>query len=403
MRKKVLILTADAGFGHRVAANSIAAALTERYGDRCDALVINPMDDDRAPALLRRAQSDYDRIARESPDLYRLSYQASDGMVSISLLEQALITMLYSTLRDLLTAQQPDAIITTYPLYQAPLAAVFALKNHYVPLLTVITDLVTVHGVWFNDEVDLCLAPTEAVRARAIESGLPPERIEVCGLPVSPALARTVDKAALRAALGWPTDRFVALLQGSKRVTRLEPVADILNHSGLPLALALVSGGDDALLARWQTADWHLPAYVYGFVHNMAQFMQAADLIVCKAGGLIVSEALAAGLPLVIVEAIPGQETGNADLVVEGGAGEFPPDPAAALATICHWLDRDATLLAEHAGRARRLGRPQACYRVADLAWLAAQREPQRREHRLLGYVPFLRRLLNEVGAKRPD
>jgi 1,2-diacylglycerol 3-beta-galactosyltransferase len=171
-------------------------------------------------------------------------------------------------------------------------------------------------------------------------------------------------------------------------------VAQALNHSGLPLHLALVAGDNEALLAQWQHTEWHLPAHVYGYVSDMAHLMQAADFIVCKAGGLIVSEALAAGLPLLLVEAIPGQETGNAGYVVQGGAGELAPDPLDALACVCHWLEHEGALLAEKAARARQLGRPQAAYRVADLAWEAAQRGPQGREHRLLSQLPLLRELL---------
>ncbi|MCX6029845.1 MAG: glycosyltransferase [Chloroflexi bacterium] len=393
--KKILILTADAGFGHRAAANAIAAALTERYGDACRVTVVNPLEGRRAPAALRRAQSDYDRVIQEVPELYQFGYKASDGTFPVGVVEQALIALLYAALRDTLQISRPDAIVTTYPLYQAPLAAIFALDRRYVPILTVVTDLATVHGIWFSDEVDWCLVPTEIVRTRAVESGLPPERVEVTGLPVNPALAQPVDKTALRARLGWRSDRYVALFVGSKRVTRLEPVARAFNHAGMPLELALVAGGNAALAAAWSGVEWHLPAHVYGFTEQMADMIRAADFIVCKAGGLIVSEALAAGLPLLLIEAIPGQETGNAALVVEGGAGEMAGDALAALTCAFHWLDRDGALLAERAANARRLGHPNAAYRVAELAWQAAHTGTLRAEHRLLAQIPLLRELLS--------
>ena len=79
--------------------------------------------------------------------------------------------------------------MTTYPLYQAPLAAIFALDRHHTPVLTVVTDLVTVHALWFNDDVECCLVPTSDVLAKALESGLAPDRVEITGLPVNPALA----------------------------------------------------------------------------------------------------------------------------------------------------------------------------------------------------------------------
>ena len=339
--KRILILTADAGFGHRAAAEAVAQALRERHGDACTVDIVNPLEDRRAPALLRKAQGDYDRVLRAWPDLYRFGYQASDSPLPVGIAEQALIVMLYGTLRDTLRAYRPDVIVTTYPLYQAPLAAIFALDRHHTPVLTVVTDLVTVHALWFNDDVERCLVPTSDVLAKALESGLAPDRVEITGLPVNPALAQPVDRVALRQQLGWGQDRRVALFAGSKRVTRLEPVAQAFNHAGLPLELALVAGGDEALRQRWADVEWHLPAHVYGYVDNMASLMLAADFIVCKAGGLIVSEALAAGLPLLLVEAIPGQETGNADYVVRGDAGVLVDNALDALATAFHWVDAE--------------------------------------------------------------
>jgi 1,2-diacylglycerol 3-beta-galactosyltransferase len=411
MPKKILILTADAGFGHRAAANAVAAALQERYGADCAAPIVNPLQDRHASRVLRLAQDDYDRMIRRSPELYRLGYEASDSAFPVTIAEQALVAMLYVNLRDLLAAHQPDAIVTTYPLYQAPLAALFALSGRYIPLLTVVTDLVSVHGLWFNDDVDHCLVPTQAVLEKALESGLAADCVEITGLPVNPALARTVDKAALRSRLGWSADRIVALLAGSKRVTRLEPVVDVLDHSGWSLELALVAGGDKELEARWSARTAHQPTHIYGYADDMSGLMLAADLIVCKAGGLIVSEALAAGLPLLLVEAIPGQEEGNAAYVTEGGAGVLANDPLEALATLCHWLEHGGAGLAERAARARALGRPQAAYRVAELAWEAAQQGVRRREHRFGRQIPLLQQILrsrdliriSQKGGAPPD
>ena len=408
--KKILILTADAGYGHRAAANAIAQALAERQGNACSVEIVNPLEDRRAPSLLRFAQDDYDRMIRESPELYRIGYQASDGSVPVGIAEQALIAMLYSTIRDTLVQHRPDAIVTTYPLYQAPLSAIFTLTREFIPVLTVVTDLVTVHGLWFNDDVDKCLVPTAALLSKALESGLAPDRVEVTGLPVNPALAHPADRSTLRDSLSWSQDRFVALMAGSKRVTKLEPVAQALNHSGLPLELALVAGGDEALRQRWADTEWHAPAHVYGYVTDMASMMLAADFIVCKAGGLIVSEALAAGLPLLLAEAIPGQETGNADYVVQGGAGELVDNPLDALIAVFHWLDRGGAELAQRAEKARGLGNPQAAFRVADLAWEAAQQGPQRRERRWTSQLQSLRNLLSSpepgrgiTGAAQPE
>jgi len=372
--KRFLILTADAGFGHRSAANAIEAALNERHSGACQVDVVNVLDAERTPAILRDSQTDYDRIARESPDLYKLGYEASDAPVPATIFENALTVMLFGPMRETLERYRPDVIVTTYPLYQAPLAAINALSRQPVPVITVVTDLATVHRIWFNNGVDQCLVPTETVRQLAVECGVALEKVQVTGIPVNPAITRDDrEPAEVRRALGWRPELTTVLAVGSKRVGYLPDVLRALNHAALPIQIAAVAGGDDDLHQHLQSVEWHVPAHVHNFVDNMPDLMRASDVIVCKAGGLIVTESLARGLPLLLVDVIPGQEEGNAQYVVDGGAGRQVESPVDALETLFDWLNNDAALLAEAARNARKLGRPNAAYDVAECAWTLAQ------------------------------
>jgi len=398
--KHILILTADAGFGHRSAANAVAAALQETHGYECTVEVVNPLADRRVPAFLQSSQADYDKIVRDVPDLFKIGYQVSDASVPSAMVESALTVMLFEVMRDLVRRFQPAAIVTTYPLYQAPLGAVYAISRRYVPLLTVVTDLVTVHRLWFHDAADLCLVPTHKVCDLAVAHGLAPSKVHITGVPVHTALAQEKQPpAAVRADLGWQPDLTTVLAVGSKRVGHLPGVLQVLNHSGFPLQLAIVAGGDDELYGQLQHTEWHTVAHLYNFVTNVPTLMRAADWIICKAGGLIVSEALACGLPLLLVDVLPGQEAGNAEYVIEGGAGERAENPIAALEIVYHWLERDGALLAERAQNARRLGRPRAAYEVAERAWAAAERGPRTRASRSILGRPKLIELLNRHGV----
>ncbi len=378
--RRILILTADAGFGHRSAANAIEAALKQSHGDACAVQVVNALDHRRVPSFLRDSQSDYDRILKEMPELYRLGYRTSDATVPAAIFERALTVLLLPALRDIVVQHRPHAIVTTYPLYQAPLAAMNALARRAFPLLTVVTDPATVHRIWFNTSVDLCLVPTETVQLLAVEAGVPKERVEVVGIPVSPLIAADArPRAQVRRELGWREDLTTVLAVGSRRVGGLPDALRALNHSGLPIQLAVAAGGDDETFRELQSVQWHVEAHVYNFVKNMPDLMRAADCIICKAGGLIVTESLARGLPLVLIDVIPGQETGNAEYVVQGGAGALAQAPVDVLETLYDWLADGGRLLAERAENAGRLGRPRAALDIAERAWQAAQRGPAER------------------------
>ena len=62
------------------------------------------------------------------------------------------------------------------------------------------------------------------------------------------------------------------------------------------------------------------PVKVFGFVNNIHELMDAADLIISKPGGLTSCEVLAKHKPLVIVDPIPGQEQRNCEYLLEIGA-----------------------------------------------------------------------------------
>src|SRR5512138_508320 len=365
--KRILILTADYGYGHRSAAKAIAQALQETYGDDCQVEIINPMDDPRAPALLRDGVNGYDKIVRRAPDLYKFGYQVGDTRVGSGIVRNSLTLMLFNTLREIIHQKQPDVIVCPYPSYQEILTAIFDLEKSYIPVVTVVTDLATVNRLWFHPGADLCLVPTQTVYDLAIKAGLPAEKVKVVGIPVRPDLIKgNQDRAAIRRELGWREDLFTVLAIGSKRVEHLYDALHILNHSGFPLQLVIAAGGDEEFYQHCQETEWHIETHIYNFVSEMGIFMRAADSVLGKAGGLTVSESLACGLPMILVDIIPGQETGNADYVVAGNAGVLANNPMDVLEAMCHWLEKDRLHYQEQANNARQLGRPRAAYDAAE-------------------------------------
>jgi 1,2-diacylglycerol 3-beta-galactosyltransferase len=394
-QKRILILTADIGFGHRSAANAIAAALNSIYGDACRVEVQNLLDRENAPSFLRDQQSSYDTLVRDMPEVYRVRYQISDTTVPNAIVENILKVALYNVVREAVLNFQPDAIVTTHSMYPAPVNAVLSTLKSDIPFLVVVTDLVNVHRLWFNPDSDLILVPTEEAFQQGLQLGLNQEQLIVTGIPVDPAISNQACSAQeARARLGWRQDLPTLLVAGSKRIKNLMDYLHVINHSGLPVQLILVAGGDDELFRLFQENQWHSSVHLYHYVDNMAQMLKASDCVVGKAGGLIITEALAAGLPLLFVDATPGQETGNAEFVEKNGAGKLAESPTHALETLFHWLDHDGEILAAYKSRAKELGQPNAAFSIAGLAWSAAHGEPVFTQRSRSNLLPALLELL---------
>jgi 1,2-diacylglycerol 3-beta-galactosyltransferase len=403
-KKDVLIFTADVGFGHRSAANAIAAALNESYSQECSVEILNILDDERVPGFLRNSQSDYDRMVREMPEIYRLRYQISDTPVPNAIIESVFTISLFNLLQEILLAKKPAAVVTTHTMYPAPLGAVITVNKLEIPLITVVTDLVDLHRLWFNPASDLFLLPTEEAQQQALDLGLNESQVLITGVPVNPRLSKPIqDRIRLRIEHGWQPNLTTVLVVGSRRLKNLPEYMNVLNHSGLPLQLVLVTGGDDETYQIFKQTDWHVPHHLYNYVEDMPSFMHAADCVISKAGGLIITESLACGLPILFIDVTPGQETGNAEYVIKNGSGEWAKTPVEALEIMTHWLESGGKLLSEYCSRAAALGRPSSAVTVADLIWSAVETGSRKSKEDRIKLLPALLDLLNSFGLNQEE
>ncbi len=379
-KARILILTADAGFGHRSAANAVAEALKLKYEARAETIIANPLDSQKTPAFLRDSQADYDRWIKNVPELYKLGYDASDAAIPTRLLEDSLAILLHDAIKETCRQYQPDVILTTYPMYQSAVTMLYRNKKTKPPLFTVVTDLSTVHLLWFHRKVDGCLVPNHIVAELAYNSQLDNDKVIITGIPVSPEIVReTRSPEEIRTELGWQPGLTTLLAVGSNRTDKLMDALNVVNHYGVSLQLVVAAGGNEELYLDLKQMDWHIPVHLYDYVDRMPTLMKAADLIICKAGGLIVTESLASGLPMILTDVIPGQETGNAEYVESANAGIVVDTAVEILEGLNHLLRDDECLLKQYAQNARALGIPDAAFTVADILFEAGENRIKRR------------------------
>lgn len=367
-RKKILILSADAGFGHRSAALAIKFAIEELTPDNYDVKLINPLDDKKAPSFLRESQSEYDKWVHNVPELYKFGYEISDAPIPTTILETILLISLFEVMNEILEEFKPDIVITTYPLYQASLNAVRSIRKLNFPIVTIVTDISTVHQIWFHEKTDLLVVPTEIVKKDAIQAGFNADKIHVIGIPVNPAIFLLQEsKHELRQKLGWNETLITILAVGSKRVEHFKESLNIINHSGFEFQLIVVTGKDKDLYTELKQVEWHHPVQLFEFVDQMPEFMRASDLLVSKAGGLIVTEALASGLPMILIDAIPGQESGNAKFVQDSKTGIWVKNSIEFLEALSHLLINNQSELRVMQQNANDKGKPTSAIEIAKL------------------------------------
>lgn len=372
MSARILLAYSDTGGGHRSAARAIADAIAaQRAGtviDGCDVLA------EYAPWPFRRMPAWYPRAIDRGAPLWGAGFALTDTARRAAALQRLAWPVVRAGFARLARERRPDVVVSTHPLLASPLRR--ALPD--VPIVTVVTDLVSGHAWWYDACADLVVVPTTAARARAIDCGVPMDRLAVCGLPVDEgAIAVAGEKPALQRALGWATDRpTVLLVGGAEGMGPLEALATAIDGAALDCDLAIVAGRNTALLEALRARAWKGRVHAYGYVSHFTQLLRAAATIVTKAGPGTIAESCAAGCPMVLFGAIPGQETGNVEHVTQAGAGVWAPSPEAVVTALAAWLDRrDGPAALRRASRAAlRLARPHAARDIAGLVLAMASR-----------------------------
>ncbi|MEA4930707.1 MAG: hypothetical protein VB026_03945 [Anaerolineaceae bacterium] len=376
-KKRCLIITSDAGFGHRSAALSVAKALEVLYPGQVEILVTNPIQESNTPTVMKPIEKGYDRSVRFSPGLYRLSYEVSDSRLVSEVVEGALALMLQRIMADTIREFKPDVILNTNEMFNTPIGRVLQETGARTPSFTVVTDLADVHSLWFSPEPDRFFIANEWVKVKALESGVPEGKLVTSGIPVSPDFSlNQVEKQALRGSLGLDPHRLTLLFVGSNRVSNLQDYLQVLESFPTPVQAVVIAGGNDELYKKLVDSHFDFPVEVRNFEKNVPQWMMASDILVTKAGGLIVSEGLAAGLPILLIDYLPGQEEGNVRFLLSHQAGAFVQNVGEFRAMIDYWLQEDASRLSQVARASAALGHPEAAMTVARVMWDAAVSQP---------------------------
>ncbi len=358
----ILFLFSDTGGGHRSASEAIIEALHMDYGDSISTEMVDVFKE-YAPHPINHAPQWYPAIVRV-PELWGLGYHLSNGRRRVLFLNDSLWPYVRRSMRRLIAQHPSDMIVSVHPLVNTPMLR--ALRPGHSPYVTIVTDLVTTHAAWYNTNSDMTIVPTEEARKLALEARLDPDKVRVIGLPVAERCCQPPrDRHEVRAELNWPQDRTTILLVGGgDGMGPIEQTAHAIAYSGLPLNLMIVAGRNERLKKQLEDHPWPMPVQVFGFVRQMPLFMQAADVLVTKAGPGTISEALNAGLPLILYSHLPGQEEGNIRYVTTSGAGVWAPHPEIIVNTLQKWVSQpEEHLRAVEA--CRRIANPNAAHEIA--------------------------------------
>jgi processive 1,2-diacylglycerol beta-glucosyltransferase len=347
---RICLLYSPTGNGHRAAAHAIARAIHAEARDvRVDVLDVLRF----APASFR-----YDRlwslIQQHGSRVYDVLFDVADRPHPLwRIARERLNVQLLAPLAAELERLQPDWIVCTHYLPAIAVAYLRRTRRLAGCTATVITDYLA-HEAWLCPGIDRYFVATAAVaddlRARGVAG------IELTGIPIAPEM----DEAVTLPPQGG---RALFLAAGVPR--RLVCEALISIPQGVPLDI--VAGNDLGLRDELRR---QRGGAVHGFIPGLRALIDRADVVITKAGGLIVSECLARGRAMVLPWPAPGQERGNRAHAIAVGAARVcePRDTGAVLANLPVLAMGHAAARAAGRGAAARIATRLLSERARDVA-----------------------------------
>jgi processive 1,2-diacylglycerol beta-glucosyltransferase len=375
---KFLIMTAAFGSGHNQVAIALADAAVEagHAATVIDALAVG------APRVSKWMTSGFIHLLNSAPGLYRAAYTRTEVPGQLDMMKSAgiatLTKLVWGPLSVLLSRVQPDVIVCTHPFVLGVLAYLRRTGRLHTPLAGVLTDFAP-HALWLHPGVDMYyVARPEMVRTMA-EQGLDPQQVQATGIPIRPVFTSAPGRLTAARELGLDPGRpTVLVMGGGLGLGPMRAMVTAARHAALPLQILAVTGHNQRLYADLEaltglTAGTETSLHLYRYVTDVHRLMAASDLLVSKPGAVTASEALALGLPMLLMQPIPGQEERNAAVLVASGAAIAVREPADLAAALRDLLP-DAALLRAMRKAAHATAHPRAAQLVvADLAHLEPQ------------------------------
>jgi len=361
--KKILILTASFGDGHNAAARNLREAI-ELITDDAKVEVLDLFESTYGTlnALLKQT---YQGLVRYAPTVWSGVFSVLDNP---TLFRRQMDTMgkLRRTLSTVLYEVEPDVVVSTYPVYAHLIQDIY--QGHAerpFRFITVVTDSISVCSAWYRAASDLFVVANEPTAKVLVDAGVSASRVKALGFPVSPIFAR---EQPTPPTLPRHSERYKVLYvintgkaKAGKSIERLLKIED--------LDLTITVGRDASLKAKLsdRLREEGDRVRVYGWTNQMPKLLMSHHLVIGKAGGAIVQEAIAARCPMIVNQVIPGQEEGNARLLQKLEIGAVAKDSK----EVCHLVEKAFAHRGhrwlEWKSNLERLSKPDAAMRIAEL------------------------------------
>ena len=325
--KKILIFYASYGGGHLSAANSIKDYLSSNY-EKIDVELIDCMKYINKP-IEKITTTAYNEMAKKAPWAWGKIYSDSQKGPLAHITTRSNQVFAIKLLR-LLREKKPDLIISTHP-FGSQMCSYLKRKGKITSkIATILTDFAP-HDQWLvgSDYTDYFFVAHNKMKEYLISKNIPENKIFATGIPISNKFLETFNTSKILSSLGFKENlKTVLFFAGGKFGLGKSRTLEIFNtfvNDFNNIQVIAISGKNKKMYEEFnqivKIANKTNFIKVFEFVNNVPELMAVSDVVITKPGGLTTTESLVSGLPMIIINPIPGQEEENAQFLEHSNVG----------------------------------------------------------------------------------
>ncbi|MDT8859644.1 glycosyltransferase [Alkalihalobacillus sp. MEB130] len=311
---QITIFSASIGNGH----NEASKALKEQFELQGETVTIVDTFQSIHPLLHKTFLELYLKMIEKTPRLWGRLYRYSEEYSWFLVLDQ-LGTFFCEKLNSIINKQRTNVMISTHPFVTAFLARLKKKKNLTLPLYTVITDLY-LHPAYVRPEIDGYFTASPHINDFASEHNLSLDQLFCTGIPIKEIPDVTIPRWKVRNDLKLqPDEKTILISGGGLGLCKYEEILMSLENIEQNIQILCMTGTNNELKEKILQIQSKHRVHVIPYTDQFTKYLRASDLVVSKAGGLTVSEALACETPIIIYQPVPGHEEDNAEFLMEFG------------------------------------------------------------------------------------
>jgi processive 1,2-diacylglycerol beta-glucosyltransferase len=271
----------------------------------------------------------YNKTIRHFPNVWGKAYDKKKVINALTPYRAIVHKFAFSKLERLFKTNHTDCCVATQAFPCGLIADYKKYKCLKMPLVAVVTDYHP-HRFWVHPQVDRYIVACQDAKDVLIKHGVVEGRIRIVGIPISVKFLTAYPKQQVSNELGFANDLpSILIMGGGLGLGPFKTIAkdlDALEHNFQMIVVC----GRNKNLHEWflnNRKKFRKPIFSFGYTNHIHKIMDFSDIIITKAGGITISEALAKGLCIIVTNPIPGQEDRNVEYLLKQKAIVKVEDP----------------------------------------------------------------------------